>query len=74
MKIPAHSTREAERALQRAGFRRVRQKGGHRIYSDGVHTTLLPNHNRPMLRSNVRQMLKQAGLTDEQYIELLKER
>ena len=73
MKIPAHSTREAERALQRAGFRRVRQKGGHKVYTDGVHTTIVPHDHRQMRRSNVRLMLKQAGLTDAEYIELLKE-
>ena len=58
------------KALQRAGFRYIRQSGSHIIMDrDGV-TISVPNH-RPMKLGTVRSIIRKANLTVDEFLELL---
>ena len=73
-KIPNLSYREVTRALQKAGWTIVRQRGSHiRLQKrDGeeVLKITVPAH-RPVKRSTLSHILKQARLDTEQFLGLL---
>jgi len=64
-----------EKVLRTAGFEPVRQKGSHVFYrraSDGK-TTTVPNHGgQDLARPLIREILREAEITLEMYLELLK--
>lgn len=73
-KIPSLSYTEIIRALQRDGWTVVRQRGSHirlhkRIGNDLLKITV-PAH-RPVKRSTLAHILKQARIELERFIELL---
>jgi predicted RNA binding protein YcfA (HicA-like mRNA interferase family) len=73
-KLPIVSGRQAARAFERVGYRVVRQRGSHiRLRDDqnSKHLPLtIPDH-RELKPGLLRQLLRDAGLTVEQFQELL---
>jgi predicted RNA binding protein YcfA (HicA-like mRNA interferase family) len=73
--LPVVSGRDVVRALGRAGFDVVRIKGSHhrlvhRI--DVTRATTVPVHgNRDLPRGTVRDIIDQAGLTVDEFVDLL---
>ena len=73
MKLPAVNGGRAVRALERAGFVVVRVSGSHHrlVHADGRATTV-PVHSSKTLRTGtLRNILKQAGLTVDEFAALL---
>jgi predicted RNA binding protein YcfA (HicA-like mRNA interferase family) len=68
-KIPGVNHRDAGRALQKAGFRVVRESK-HIIMSDGVRILTIPRGN-PVDAFTLGGIVKDAGLTVEQFKKLL---
>ena len=72
--LPAVSGRQLLRALQRAGFVVLRQKGSHisleKRTTDGYWRTVVPMH-REMRPGTLGDILNQSGLTKDQLRELL---
>jgi predicted RNA binding protein YcfA (HicA-like mRNA interferase family) len=60
-------------ALKKAGFVEKRQKGSHVIlFHEGRRaTTVVALHGRSMPRPIVKSILKQAGLTEDEFLEFL---
>lgn len=71
-KLPALKSRDIIRALQKAGFIEHRQRGGHKIFKKGNLRVIVPVHPRDLKKGTVRSIIEQAGLTIEEFIELLK--
>jgi predicted RNA binding protein YcfA (HicA-like mRNA interferase family) len=60
--------REFERKLTKLGYRIVRQKGSHVIFSDGKNTFPVPNHGSKDISPGVeRQLLKILDLTVDEF-------
>ena len=57
------------KALSKAGFKVIRQ-GKHIGMSDGVHHLTIPRHNR-INPYTLKGIIKDAGLTDERFKDLL---
>jgi predicted RNA binding protein YcfA (HicA-like mRNA interferase family) len=70
-KLPGVRPREAAAVLLRAGFEYVRQRGGHRIYVKGNVGVTVPWHAKDLRKGTLRQIIRQAGLTPEEFIRLL---
>ena len=73
-KVPSVNYPKVIHALQRAGFIVVRQKGSHirlqkRIGEEVIRITV-PTH-KPLKRSTLSHIIKYAGLTVEDFINLL---
>jgi len=70
--LPVISGREARRAFEKIGWVFSRQKGSHMILGkSGVPMNLsIPDH-RPLDRGTLRGLIRHAGLTVEQFLELL---
>ena len=68
-KIPGIDHLAAVRALQRAGFRIIRQ-GKHIVMSDGSRILTIPRHN-PVNAYTMGGIVRDAGLTPEEFKELL---
>jgi len=72
--LPALSGRQLVRALQRAGFVLLRQKGSHvsmeKRSPDGHWRTVVPLH-REIRPGTLSDILKQSGLTKVELTELL---
>ncbi len=64
-KIPGVNHLDALRALEKAGFRIVRQ-GKHVVMSDGVRILTIPRHN-PVNAFTMGGIARDAGLTVEQF-------
>ena len=72
--VPSVRAAETIRALERAGFVRSRQKGSHLrlLNPDTGRTTLVPLHPGDLPKPLLQTIIRQAGLTVEQFIELLR--
>ena len=68
-KIPGINHLEAVRALEKAGFRIVRQ-GKHIVISNGVHIITIPRHN-PVNAITMGGIVRDAVLTVEEFRKLL---
>ena len=68
-KIPGVNHLDAVRALERAGFRIIRQ-GKHVVMSDGVRILTIPRHN-PVNAFTMGGIVRDAGLTAEEFRKLL---
>ena len=68
-KIPGVNHLDAVRALQKAGFRIVRQSK-HIVMSDGVRIVTIPRHN-PVNAFTMGGIARDAGLSVEQFKNLL---
>jgi predicted RNA binding protein YcfA (HicA-like mRNA interferase family) len=65
-----YSAREVLAKLRRAGFDEVRQSGSHKVlrHADG-RQTYVAMHTGDVPEGTFRKILKQAGLTQEQFRE-----
>ncbi|MGH8738773.1 MAG: type II toxin-antitoxin system HicA family toxin [Burkholderiales bacterium] len=68
-KIPGVNHLDAVRALEKAGFRVVRQ-GKHIVMSNGQRILTIPRHN-PVNAFTMGGIARDAGLSMEQFRELL---
>ncbi len=68
-KIPGVNHVQAIKALEKAGFRIVRQ-GKHTVMSDAVRIVTIPRHN-PVNALTMGGIARDAGLTVEQFKKLL---
>ena len=68
-KIPGVNHLAAVRALEKAGFRIIRQ-GKHIVMSDGIRILTIPRHN-PVNAFTMGGIARDAGLSDEQFKKLL---
>lgn len=67
-KLPALKPKEAIKALERAGFSFVRQRGSHRIYIKENVGVTIPWHNKDLKRGTLRHIIKRSGLTIEEFL------
>jgi len=72
-RLPQVSGEQVVRALQRAGWERARQRGSHVVLTQpgSVVTLSVPLHN-PVGRGLLHDLLRKAGLTDEEFLRLLR--
>ncbi|MBC2708821.1 MAG: type II toxin-antitoxin system HicA family toxin [ANME-2 cluster archaeon] len=74
MKLPVISGEKAIKAFLNAGFVKVRQRGSHvrleKIEGDDIIKLTVPLHN-PMKKETLSRLIKDAGLTIDEFIKLL---
>ncbi|MCW5933747.1 MAG: type II toxin-antitoxin system HicA family toxin [Fimbriimonadia bacterium] len=72
-RLPVLSGRECVKALQKAGFSFVRQRGSHMILvrEEPSSQLTIPDHTE-LDRGTLRGIIRQAGLSVEEFRELLK--
>jgi len=71
MKLPRLSGSKLIKILSKEGFEIIRQKGSHVFlrHKDG-RTTVVPNHNE-IDKGTLREIIRQAGLTREEFMRLM---
>lgn len=71
-KLPVVSGAECVKALEKAGFTVYRQRGSHIVLvrPQPPAQTTVPNH-RELDRGTLRAIIRQAGLTVEEFVALL---
>jgi predicted RNA binding protein YcfA (HicA-like mRNA interferase family) len=73
-RLPACTARDVDRALRRAGFAVVHQKGSHRYYASphtGKIVTCVPMHPGDVKRPLFKKIIQDAGLTEDAFHQLL---
>ena len=73
-RLAAVRPKEVLRALQRAGFLVHHSSGSHYILKHAGQPQLrvtLPYHNRDLKRRTLESIIEQAGLTHDEFIDLL---
>jgi predicted RNA binding protein YcfA (HicA-like mRNA interferase family) len=70
-KLPALKPREVVAALERAGFRRVRQRGSHLQLKRGNLLVTVPIHPGDLKPHVLRSILRQAQMTVDEFFEFL---
>ncbi len=70
-KLPVLRPRQVIAALEKAGFRQVRQRGSHIQFKRGNLLVTAPNHPGDMNPQVLRSILRQAQMTAEEFIALL---
>jgi predicted RNA binding protein YcfA (HicA-like mRNA interferase family) len=72
-RLPAVRPSEVVAALKRAGFVEKRQKGSHLIlwHEKQRRTTLVALHGRDIPGPTLKEILKQAGLTEDEFLKFL---
>ncbi|MDO9533302.1 MAG: type II toxin-antitoxin system HicA family toxin [Deltaproteobacteria bacterium] len=69
-KIPGLSGDDLIKALKKAGFHFVRQRGSHISLENGPYRTVVPLHDE-LSRGTLLAILKQCGLSKEDLLKLL---
>ena len=72
--LPLVSGREVVAALARLGYEKDRQKGSHIVLRQTVHPhrrLVIPDH-KEVAKGTLRAIIKQAGLTVEEFNKLLR--
>jgi predicted RNA binding protein YcfA (HicA-like mRNA interferase family) len=73
-KVPSLSYRKIVNALQRVGFVVVRQRGSHirlqKRAGENIVKLIVPAH-KPVKKSTVAKIIKQAGLTVKEFLKLV---
>jgi predicted RNA binding protein YcfA (HicA-like mRNA interferase family) len=69
-KLPGVNHQQAIRALEKAGFRVVRQGAKHAVMSGGTRFVTIPRHN-PVNALTMAGIVRDAGLTIEEFKKLL---
>jgi predicted RNA binding protein YcfA (HicA-like mRNA interferase family) len=72
-RLPVIGWRRVTAALEKAGFVFDRQKGSHMVYyhPQTNHTVVVPKH-RVIKKGMLREIIKGANLTREEFLDLLK--
>jgi len=74
MKLPVISGEKAIKAFLNAGFVKVRQRGSHvrleKIEGNDIIKLTVPLHN-PMKRGTLSRLIKDVGLTIDEFVKLL---
>ena len=72
-RLPAVTPKQVVNVLLQAGFEQLRQTGSHLHlrHPQTRRRTVVPMHNRDVPRGLLLAILKQAGLTADQFRELL---
>jgi len=73
-RLPALSFRKVIRALERAGFVIDHVTGSHyrlKHRSDPSRTTVVPRHSKDIKRPVLRSIIQQAGLTVDEFLDLI---
>ncbi len=72
-RLPTLNARKLIQALEKAGFVFDRQTGSHSILRHPItrKTTCVPKHGKDVKRSLMKEILQQAGLTEEEFGNLL---
>ena len=72
-RLPGVRPQELIRALEKAGFEFVRQRGSHRTMHDVITDRLVvvPVHPRELPRWLLKKIIKDAGLTEDELRDLL---
>lgn len=75
-RLPELSYRQVKRALESAGYveHAARGKGGHRAFlkpDDPTRRPLTVPYHKTVSKGTLREIIKQAGLTVEQFLALL---
>lgn len=73
-RIPRVTPQEMVRALGRIGFREDRKKGSHLtlLHATAGRRTTVSMHGGTLKVGTIHAILRQAGLTVEEFVELLK--
>jgi predicted RNA binding protein YcfA (HicA-like mRNA interferase family) len=69
--LPVLKPKELARALERAGFYLVRQRGSHAQYKRGNLLVTLSMHTGDLNSATLRSILRQAKMSVEELLELL---
>jgi predicted RNA binding protein YcfA (HicA-like mRNA interferase family) len=69
-KLPRLSGREAVAALERLGFRQVRQRGSHVVLRRADRGCVVPLH-KTLAVGTLRSALRQSGITPEEFVDAL---
>jgi predicted RNA binding protein YcfA (HicA-like mRNA interferase family) len=72
-RLPSCTPAAVERALCRAGFTWHHARGSHRYYWHAAKLLMVgvPYHHRDLKRGTLHGIIKQAGLTPEDFVKLL---
>lgn len=70
-KLPVLSPAKVAKALERAGFVFIRQHGSHKIYVKDSLGVTIPFHNKDLRKGTLKNIIKQSGLTLEEFLKLL---
>ncbi len=68
-KLTIISSKEMVAILKQLGFDEIRQTGSHKFFSrrQDNRNTVIPMHNKDLKRGLIKAILKDVGLTDEDY-------
>jgi len=72
-KLPALTSKDVIRILEKRGYVLDRVKGSHHIYlhSELNRRVIVPFHKKDLPKGTLHEILKQAGLTNQEVRELL---
>jgi predicted RNA binding protein YcfA (HicA-like mRNA interferase family) len=71
-KLPQISGRDCGRALEKAGFFLVRQKGSHMVFRrrDPFAQVVVPDH-KELDRGTLQAIIRQSGISVDEFLKLL---
>jgi predicted RNA binding protein YcfA (HicA-like mRNA interferase family) len=69
-KLPCISGAEAIKALEKLGFKKVRQRGSHAVMRRGADGCVVPMHAELKI-GTLAGLIRQTGITNDEFVEKL---
>ena len=66
-KYPVCTSEDVFRALKKAGFWKVKQKGSHVKVTNGINIVIIPMHKEDLKTGTLKGILEQAGMSVEEF-------
>ncbi len=72
-RLPSCKPKDVERVLLKLGFVERRQRGSHKIFvrESDQRRAVLPWHNRDLRRGTLRRIIRDTGLSLEEFVDRL---
>lgn len=67
-RLPSLTSADVVHALEKLGFRFIRQRGSHRIYVKSKIAITVPMHSGDLRRGTLYHIIKQTGLSIEEFL------
>jgi len=73
MHFPSIKPKKVVKALKKINFEEIRQSGSHLILTNRITNTIIsvPMHNKDIKQGLLRNIIRQSGLTPQQFQDLL---
>lgn len=68
--LPILLPKDVVKLFEKNGYQTKEQAGSHKKLSNAIQTIIVPIHNKPLKVGTLKSIIRQANITDEEFLKL----